>query len=178
MKSNKKNVAFLISGKGTNLLKILSKNLNEDKFNTISIISNNQISDEIKFFVKKNKLSIFFFEKISKINHQYIKSCDLIFSVGYMKIINNKIINNFNIINLHPSILPKYKGVMTQKRMLINKEKKFGFTIHKVTTELDNGTVISKKERSIKTNSEKKLFNDHKELEYKFVYKELIRYLN
>ena len=67
---------------------------------------------------------------------------------------------------------------MTQKRMLINNEKKFGFTIHKVTTELDNGAVISKKERSIKTNREKKLFNDHKELEYKFVYEELIRYLN
>ena len=102
---------------------------------------------------------------------------DMIFSVGYMKVIEKSIIENFNVINLHPSILPTYKGLMTQKRMLINNEKKYGFTIHKVSNVLDEGETISNKIRRINTKDESRLLYEHKNLEHEFVYKQLVNYL-
>jgi methionyl-tRNA formyltransferase len=66
---------------------------------------------------------------------------------------------------------------MTQKRMLINNEKKYGFTIHKVSNILDEGETISNKIRKINTKNESKLFLEHKNLEHKFVYKQLVDYL-
>ncbi len=95
-----------------------------------------------------------------------------------MKIISKKIIDNFDVINLHPSLLPTYKGLMTQKRMLINNEKYFGFTIHRVSPLLDNGSVISQKKKKIKKNDELLLNSNHKKLEHRYVFKELIKYLN
>ena len=94
-----------------------------------------------------------------------------------MKVIEKSIIENFDVINLHPSILPNYKGLMTQKRMLINNEKYYGFTIHKVSTELDDGKIISNKTKKIYTNNETELLKKHKNLEHKFVYKKLVDYL-
>ena len=102
---------------------------------------------------------------------------DIIFSLGYMKVIEKSIIENFDVINLHPSILPTYKGLMTQKRMLINNEKNYGFTLHKVSNELDEGEAISGKVRKIKTKDEEELLFKHKSLEHEFVYKQFIDYL-
>ena len=95
-----------------------------------------------------------------------------------MKTIDTKIINKYEIINLHPSLLPSYKGLMTQKRMLINQERSFGFSIHKVSPLLDNGDVISQKSKLIKDKSELGLINAHKKLEHKYVFNELFKYLN
>ena len=66
---------------------------------------------------------------------------------GYMKIISDKIINNFKkkIVNIHPSLLPKFKGLNTFSRVLNNKEKKTGCTVHYVNNKLDDGKVIIKK---------------------------------
>ena len=178
MKLNKKKVSFLISGKGSNLFKILVNNFKSKNFYTVSIISNNKISDEIKNFIKDQNLKINIFEKITNLKSIYIKNSDVVFSVGYMKVINRKLSNKHNIINLHPSLLPKYKGLMTQKRMLINNEKEFGFTIHKVSTELDAGDIISQKRKKITNFDEQKILRDHKELEHEFVFKELVNYLN
>ena len=147
MKLNKKKVSFLISGKGSNLFQILLNNFKKEYFYTVSIISNNLISDEIKKFIKVNRLKINLFEKKSNLKSNYLKGSDVIFSVGYMKVINIKLIDSYNIINLHPSLLPKYKGLMTQKRMLINNDKEFGFTIHKVSAELDDGDIICQRKK-------------------------------
>jgi len=174
---NKKKVSFLISGKGSNLYKILIKNLENEKFYIISIISNNLISDEIKKIVKKNEYKINLFEKVPNLKSNYFKGADVIFSVGYMKIINNKLIDKHNIINLHPSILPRYKGLMTQKRMLINNEKEYGFTIHKVSNDLDSGDIISQKRKKIFNFNELGILKAHKKLEHQFVYKKLLDYL-
>ena len=102
---------------------------------------------------------------------------NVILSVGYMKIIEKRIIENFDVINLHPSILPYYKGLMTQKRMLINNEKNYGFTLHKVSYELDEGETISNKIKKIITKDESELLNKHKSLEHEFVYKQFVDYL-
>ncbi len=178
MKLNKKKITFLLSGKGSNLLKILKKNIKKNIFQTYSIVSNNLISIEIKKFIKINKLDITIYENSNNILAKMVKEADIIFSVGYMKKIDKKLINNFNIINLHPSILPKYKGLMTQKRMLINNEKYYGFSIHKVTPLLDDGEVLSSKSRPIKGYNEMELKNAHKILEHQYVFEELVKYLN
>ena len=66
---------------------------------------------------------------------------------GYMKIVPDKIINKFKkkIINIHPSLLPKFKGLNTFQRALKSKERKSGCTVHYVNNKLDDGIIIIKK---------------------------------
>ena len=92
----KKNVTFLLSGGGSNLHRILKKNLTSKKFNTISIISNNQVSKQIKELIKSNELEIKIYEKVSNLKPKLMGDCDLVFSVGYLKKINSEIIENYD----------------------------------------------------------------------------------
>ena len=64
-----------------------------------------------------------------------------------MKIISKNFINSFKkkIINIHPSLLPKYKGLNTFERIIKNKEKKTGCSVHFVNEKLDNGKLIVQK---------------------------------
>ena len=174
----KKNVTFLLSGGGSNLYQILKKNLTSKKFKTISIISNNQVTKQIKEFIKLNKLEIKIYEKVSNLKPKLLGDCEIVFSVGYLKKINSEIIENYEIINLHPSLLPKYKGLMTHKRMLINKEVKYGYTIHKVTKYLDDGEILNQNQRNISNYNEDELSLNHKRLEHQCVFKDLISFLN
>ena len=172
-----KKVSFLISGSGSNLLEILKKNHNNEDFKIITIISNNKISTKIKTYLSKFYKDVLVTEHQKTLQKKNFYNTDVIFSVGYMKVIEKNIIKNFDVINLHPSILPYYKGLMTQKRMLINNEKYYGFTIHKVSSELDNGQTISNRTKKINTKSESELLKKHKNLEHKFVYKKFVNYL-
>tara|TARA_B100001057_G_C22304451_1_gene739591 strand:- start:28 stop:570 length:543 start_codon:yes stop_codon:yes gene_type:complete len=174
---NYKKVSFLISGGGSNLLKILKNNSINKDFEVVTIISNNKISTNIKSYVNKFYKNVLVMEFQKKLQKKNFFDTDVILSVGYMKIIEKRIIENFDVINLHPSILPYYKGLMTQKRILINNEKNHGFTLHKVSNALDEGETISNKIRRINTRDESRLLYEHKNLEHKFVYKQLINYL-
>ena len=174
----RKKVAFLLSGVGSNLYKILNKNLTSKNFKTISIISNNQVSKQIKDLITLNKLEINIYEKVSNLKPKFLGDCDIVISVGYLKKINSKIIENYEIINLHPSLLPKYKGLMTHKRMLINNEARYGYSIHKVTNYLDDGEILNQNERNISTSSESELSFNHKRLEHQCVFKDLVSFLN
>jgi phosphoribosylglycinamide formyltransferase-1 len=153
-------------------------NLKKKIVHSYSIITNNTLSSKIKKLIEIKKLDIKVYENISYLSLRVLEGTELIFSVGYMKTIDRKIIDKYEIINLHPSLLPYYKGLMTQKRMLVNKEKYFGFSIHKVTPLLDDGEVISKKFKLIKDKSELGLIDAHKKLEHKYVFNELFKYLN
>ena len=175
---NKKKVIFLLSGNGSNLLTILKKNLISTKFTPVAIISNNYISKKIKELIVSNKLETKIYERILKLTPKFIGECDVIFSVGYLKKIDPQIIDNYEIINLHPSLLPKYKGLMTHKRMLINKEAKYGYSIHKVTKYLDDGEILCQKKGKINSSDEFELSSNHKRLEHQNVYKNLIKFLN
>ena len=174
---NKKKVSFLISGGGSNLLKILRNNSINRDFDVVTIFSNNKISENIKSYVNKFYKNVLVMEFQTKLKKKFFFDTNVIFSVGYMKVIEKSIIEKFDVINLHPSILPIYKGLMTQKRMLINDEKKYGFTIHKVSNLLDEGETISNKIRKISTKDEQILLYKHKKLEHEFVYKQLVDYL-
>ena len=87
-----------------------------------------------------------------------------------MKILSQSFIKKFKgkIVNIHPSLLPKYKGLNTHKKVLENKEKFTGCTVHYVNSKLDSGKIILqrkvkiKKTDSIKTLSAKVLLQEHK----------------
>ena len=87
-----------------------------------------------------------------------------------MKILSSFIIQNFKgkIINIHPSLLPKFKGLNTFSRMIKEKEKKGGCTVHYVNEKLDSGsTIIQKKFYIKKTDDEQNLKNKTQKLEYR-----------
>lgn len=69
---------------------------------------------------------------------------DVIALAGYMRILTEEFIQHFspNLLNIHPSLLPKYQGLHTHKRVLENKDQQHGVSIHVVTPELDAGPVI------------------------------------
>ena len=131
-------------------------------------------SEKIKELIVSNKLETKIYERILKLTPKFIGECDVIFSIGYLKKIDPQIIDNYEIINLHPSLLPKYKGLMTHKRMLINNENLYGFTIHLVNESIDDGKILFQKSKKVNNLNEESLIKAHKKLEYENVYKALI----
>ena len=143
-----------ISGNGSNL-KSLIKNSRDYNFpiKIELIISNNinagglqlakKYSIPFKFFPSDNQKK---FERkcLFEIKKRKIKFLCL---AGFMKILSSNFIRTFHhkIINIHPSLLPKYKGINTHRRVLKSKEKYSGCTVHLVTPKLDSGKIILQK---------------------------------
>jgi len=162
----KKNKACIfISGSGTNLNSII-KNSREYNFpiNIDLVVSDKKNAGGINFAKKfaiphlildKNKKE---FEKkvIKEIVARKIK---LICLAGFMKILSKNFVRNFKgkIINIHPSLLPKYKGLNTFDRVLKARERLTGCTVHFVDEKLDNGRSIIKKRVWIKKNDNMKI---------------------
>ena len=110
------------------------------------------------FFAKKNKVNfkIINYKNIKKAESQILKhlkknKIKLIFLAGFMKILSKNFIKQFKnkIINIHPSLLPKYKGLNTHKRAIKNREKFSGCTVHFVNEKLDSGKIILQKKIKI-----------------------------
>ena len=149
----KKKTCVFISGQGSNL-KNLIYNTRDNSFpiKISLVISNNKNANGIKF-AKKHKIPhIFINTNIKNYENKILlnfkkHNISFICLAGYMKIISNNLIRNYQkkIINIHPSLLPKFKGLNTYKRMLKNKEKKAGCTVHYVNEKLDGGSAIVKK---------------------------------
>jgi len=158
---NKIKTCIFISGKGSNLKSII-KNSRDYNFpiKIELIISNNikanglkiakKYSIPYKYFSSKNQ-KLFERNSLFEIKKRKIKFLCL---AGFMKILSNSFIKSFHykIINIHPSLLPKYKGLNTHERVLKNKEKYSGCTVHYVTSELDSGKIILKKRVQIDLN--------------------------
>ena len=154
----KKNACIFISGTGTNL-KALIKSSREKNFpiNINYVLSDTKNAKGLKFAkLYKIPFCVFDLNKIIDLEifltELHKKKISLICLAGYMRILNKKFLNRFNkkIINLHPSLLPKYKGLNTFKRVLKNKEKLTGCTVHYVDNKLDSGKIILKRKVSIK----------------------------
>ena len=175
--SKKVKTAVFISGAGSNLksLIIFSKT-NVSPISIKMIISNNLNSKGLKFAkIFKIKKKVFDFKKkISpekKIIYELKKNkIELICLAGFMKILSKNFIKNFNkkILNIHPSLLPKYKGLKTHERVIKNNEKYSGCTVHFVNSKLDAGKIIAQKKVKInkndtpKTLAKKILLEEHK----------------
>tara|TARA_B110000902_G_scaffold124294_1_gene145093 strand:- start:30 stop:587 length:558 start_codon:yes stop_codon:yes gene_type:complete len=156
----KKKACVFISGSGTNLKELL-KSTREYNFpiNINYIVSNSKNAKGLKLAkLYKIPFRVINLDKIINLEtilkELYKKNISLICLAGYMKILNKKFINRFNkkIINIHPSLLPKYKGLDTFKRALKNSEKLTGCTVHYVNKKLDSGKIILKKKVFIELN--------------------------
>ena len=98
------------------------------------------------------------------------KNIKFICLAGFMKILSKKFIKRFSgkIINIHPSLLPKYKGLNTHQKALKNNDKYSGCTVHYVTKKVDSGKIILQKKVKIKRNdslntlTKKVLLEEHK----------------
>jgi len=151
---NKINCAVFISGKGSNLKSLINFSKKKNSPITIKlVISSNQCAPGLKY-AKKNKIKkyIINFKKKNKVNYQllkYLKSnkIKLICLAGFMKILPKLFILKFKypIINIHPSLLPKFKGLNTHYRVIEKKEKNTGCTVHFVNSKLDSGKIIVQK---------------------------------
>ena len=171
------NCAVFISGTGSNLKSLIQ--FSKKKNSPISIeliISDNKKAKGLKFgkifkisnkvFNYNNKLIA---EKkiISEIKNKKIK---LICLAGFMKILSKSFIKNYKgkILNIHPSLLPKYKGLNTHQRAITNSEKYSGCTVHFVNSRLDSGKIILQKKVKIsngdtaKSLAKKILIQEHK----------------
>ncbi|MDC3186400.1 phosphoribosylglycinamide formyltransferase [Candidatus Pelagibacter sp.] len=169
--------SVFISGNGSNLKSLIQfSNKKNSPISIELIISDNLNAKGLKFgkifkitnkvFNYKNKLIA---EKkiISEIKN---KKIELICLAGFMKILSKRFINNFKgkILNIHPSLLPKYKGLNTHQRAISNNEKYSGCTVHFVNSQLDSGKIILQKKVRIsksetaKSLAKKILIQEHK----------------
>ncbi len=150
--------AVFISGTGSNLKSLIK--FSKLKISPISInliVSNKSESKGLKYAnIFKIKKKIFTFKNKTdekKILVELKKNkIDLICLAGFMKILSKTFIKNFKgrILNIHPSLLPKFKGLNTHERAINKKEKYSGCTVHFVNSKLDSGKIILQKKVKIK----------------------------
>ncbi len=162
---NKVKTAVFISGTGSNLKSLIK--FSKTKKSPISInliISDNLKAKGLKLGkINKIKKKVFNFKKKNKIENQILSvlkehEIKIICLAGFMKILSKNFITKFvgKILNIHPSLLPKYKGLNTHQRALNNNEKYSGCTVHFVNSKLDSGKIILQKKVKISKNETKK----------------------
>tara|TARA_B100000963_G_C22600333_1_gene659920 strand:+ start:1429 stop:1989 length:561 start_codon:yes stop_codon:yes gene_type:complete len=152
------NSCIFISGNGSNFF-ALSKRSNNYNFpiKVSLVVSDNPDAKGLKI-AKKMGIPYRVFNKRNLINETKLikllkeKKISLILLAGYMKILSKKFIKQFDnkILNIHPSLLPKFKGLNTYERILKNNEKRAGCTVHYVNEKLDSGKIILQKKFYIK----------------------------
>ena len=152
-----KTVIF-ISGTGSNLKNLIKfSRLKKSPISINLIISNNCLAKGLKYANQYNiKKKIFNFKNYKDAERDIFiflkkEKIKFICLAGFMKILSNDFIKKFNgqIINIHPSLLPKYKGLNTHFRAIKNKDKLTGCTVHHVTSKLDSGEIILQKKIKI-----------------------------
>ena len=157
----KAKTAVFISGKGSNLENLIK--FSKKKNSPISInliISNTSYAKGLKYSKKYNIQKKVIFFKNKKLAEKKIfkilfkKNINLICLAGFMKILSKNFIKKFKgkIINIHPSLLPKYKGLNTHKKAIENNDKYAGCSVHFVTAKIDSGKIIMQKKVRIKKN--------------------------
>ena len=182
------NIAVFISGTGSNLKNLIKHSLKKDsKFQICLVISNKSKAKGLNY-AKRYKI------KKKVINYSSIKNAemnilnelkrnkiDLVCLAGYMKILSKNFIKKFKgkILNIHPSLLPKYKGLNTHQRVLNNKEKYSGCTVHFVNARLDSGKIIlQKKVKILKKDTESSLAKKILVQEHKLYPKAILKVFN
>ncbi len=169
--------AVFISGTGSNLRSLIQfSKKNNSPISIDLIISDNPKAKGLKFG-KIFKIS----KKVFNYDHKIIaekkiiselknKNIKLICLAGFMKILSKDFIKSFKgkILNIHPSLLPKYKGLDTHQRAMSNREKYSGCTVHLVNSRLDSGKIILQKKvkisksETVKSLAKKVLIQEHK----------------
>jgi formyltetrahydrofolate-dependent phosphoribosylglycinamide formyltransferase len=157
----KTRTAVFISGKGSNLENLIK--FSKKKNSPISvnlIISNTSYAKGLKYSRKYNIQKKIINFKNKKLAEKKVfefllkKNIKLICLAGFMKILSKNFIKKFKgkIINIHPSLLPKYKGLNTHKKAIENNDIFTGCSVHFVTAKIDSGKIIIQKKVKIKKN--------------------------
>ena len=175
--SKKLKTSVFISGTGSNLKKLINFSFKKNSpINIVLVVSSNKYAKGL-IFSKKWKIDskIYLYKNKIKSENKILKDLkkkkvELICLAGFMKILSKNFIKKFKgkILNIHPSLLPKYKGLNTHERALKNKDKYSGCTVHFVNSKLDSGKIILQKKVIIKKNDTSKtlakriLMQEHK----------------
>tara|TARA_B100001250_G_scaffold412141_1_gene442586 strand:+ start:503 stop:1111 length:609 start_codon:yes stop_codon:yes gene_type:complete len=150
-----------ISGRGSNLKSIVKNSRKKNFPAKIELVISNNPKAKGLLYAKKNKIpykifkfknrKIFELKTLKELKKRKIK---LICLAGFMKILSKNFIKSFKykILNVHPSLLPKYKGLNTHERVISNKEKFSGCTVHLVSEKLDSGKIIVQKKVKVSSN--------------------------
>ena len=175
--NNKIKTAVFISGKGSNLKSLIKfSKTNKSPISVDLVFSNNSKAKGLIFakIYKIKKKTLNFKNKYLSENKLLsilkINNIEMICLAGFMEILSKNFVKKYKgkILNIHPSLLPKYKGLNTHRRALNNKEKYSGCTVHFVNARLDSGKIVMQKKIKIskkdtKTSLAKKiLIQEHK----------------
>ena len=183
--TNKLKTAVFISGKGSNLKNLI--NFSEKKKSPIKIclVISNKLKAKGLNYAKKNQIKseVFNLSNQSKDEKSILtilkkENIKLICLAGFMRILSSNFIKRFSgtILNVHPSLLPKYKGLNTHERAIKNKEKFSGCTIHLVNSKLDSGKIIlQEKVKIAKLDTPKKLAKKVLKLEHTLYPKAILK---
>ena len=183
----KRNIAVFISGRGSNLKSLIKHSKKKNSLiKIILVISNNPNAKGLKY-ASKSKIKTYGIKFIKKSNFENYSlkllkkyKIDILCLAGFMKILSGNFIKKFSkpILNIHPSLLPKYKGLHTHQRAIKNKDKFAGASIHKVTEKLDSGKVIlQKKVRILKKDNVKSLEKKVLKIEHEIYPKAIEKFL-
>ena len=185
---NKIRTAVFISGTGSNfksLIKFSKKN--KCPISIEIVISSNSKAKGLDYAKKyniKKKILNFKNKNLTEKNLLYIlktNNIKMICLAGFMKILSKNFIKKFKgkILNIHPSLLPKYKGLNTHKKALDNKERYSGCTVHFVNSRLDSGKIILQKRVKItKSETEASLANKILVQEHKLYPRAILKIFN
>ena len=152
--TNKIKTAVFISGTGSNLKSLIKfSKLKKSPISINLIITNNKLAKGLKYvtiFKIQKKIISFKNKDIAEkkiLNELKKNKIELVCLAGFMKILSKNFIKNFKgkILNIHPSLLPKYKGLNTHQRAMKNNDKYSGCTVHFVDAKLDSGKIILQK---------------------------------
>ncbi len=187
LNGKKINTAVFISGRGSNLKALVKSNKKKNSPILIKLIISNNSKAKGLIYAKKSKIKkyIIDFKKKNISEEKLLKKLfnykiDLICLAGFMKILSENFIKKFKkpILNIHPSLLPKYKGLNTHKRVIENGEKYTGSTVHLVSKKLDSGKIIlQKKIKILKNDDEKSLEKKILKIEHKLYSKAIKKFL-
>ena len=177
LNGKKINTAVFISGRGSNLRSLIKfyKKINSP-ISIKLVISNNPKAKGL-IYAKQSKIIKYItnFKNKNVSEKKLLKKLfdhkiNLICLAGFMKILSGNFIRKFKkpILNIHPSLLPKHKGLNTHKRVIKNKEKFSGSTVHLVSTKLDSGKIVLQKKIKVsKFENEKTLEKKILKIEHK-----------
>ena len=144
------NIGVFISGRGSNLNKLIKYSKKNNTNWKIKLVISNQKKAKGLIYAKKNKIQNYAIEKkkpqFEKKTLSILKKnkINLLCLAGFMSILSKEFIKKykFKIINIHPSLLPKYKGLNTHERAMQAGDKYAGSTVHYVSVKLDSGKKI------------------------------------
>ena len=161
----KYNIAVFISGRGSNLKSIIKYSKQKKTCYNVRVVISNKKKVGGLLIAKKYNIKNYFidFTKSKRLGNKVINilkknNIKLVCLAGFMKVLPSYFIKSYKgkIINIHPSLLPKYKGLNTHKRVISNGEKFTGCTVHFVNRYLDSGKIIFQKKVIINRNDNAK----------------------